>query len=232
MNYIGDELELFREARKWKSYYASILHQWIRGVVIEAGAGIGGSTPFLFNDAVESWNCVEPDARFRDALLAVEASLAEKAPVAIHIGKLRSLAGASADCILYIDVLEHIEDDGDELEYAASCLKPGGHIVVLAPAHQFLYSAFDRAIGHFRRYDRESIRACIPANCQLKGPWFLDSLGMALSLGNRLLLKQSAPTPTQIRFWDSWLLPISRLLDFLFRYSIGKTVVWVLERKG
>ena len=40
------------------------------------------------------------------------------------------------DCILYIDVLEHIENDRQELIEAKKRLKPGGRLIILAPAHQ------------------------------------------------------------------------------------------------
>ena len=65
--------------------------------------------------------------------------------------------------MLYIDVLEHIEHDLDELARAASHLAPGGHLVVLAPAHQALFSDFDRAIGHYRRYNRAGLQKLAPA---------------------------------------------------------------------
>jgi 2-polyprenyl-3-methyl-5-hydroxy-6-metoxy-1,4-benzoquinol methylase len=56
------------------------------------------------------------------------------------------------DTALYIDVLEHIRDDQTEVARVGRHLTPGGHLVVLAPAHQALYTLFDAAIGHFRRY--------------------------------------------------------------------------------
>ena len=46
-------------------------------------------------------------------------------------------AEAKFDAILYIDVLEHIEDDRAEMARAAARLKPGGALIVLAPAHPF-----------------------------------------------------------------------------------------------
>ena len=45
----------------------------------------------------------------------------------------------------YIDVVEHIKDDRGEMRRAAEWLRPGGHLVVVCPAHQLLFSAFDRA---------------------------------------------------------------------------------------
>jgi len=134
------------------------------------------------------------------------------------------------DTILYIDVVEHIEKDREELKRAASHLRPGGHLIVLSPAHQRLFSPFDAAIGHFRRYNRAMLRAISPAGLLLERMRYLDSAGMILSAANMLLLRQSMPTAAQLRFWDLCIVPISRVLDKLLLYSIGKTVIAVWRR--
>lgn len=55
-------------------------------------------------------------------------------------GTLEALAALAFDTIIYIDVLEHIEDDREELNRAASHLRPGGHLIILSPAHQKLFT--------------------------------------------------------------------------------------------
>ena len=134
------------------------------------------------------------------------------------------------DTILYIDVLEHIEDDAAELARSASHLRTGGHIIVLAPAHQHLYSPFDKAIGHFRRYSKGSLLAAAPPSLAPVEAFYLDAAGMALSLANRMLLRASMPTGGQILFWDRVVVPVSRLIDPVLARSVGKTVVaiWTL----
>ena len=133
------------------------------------------------------------------------------------------------DCILYVDVLEHIEDDRRELERASGHLAPGGSIVIVAPAHGWLYTPFDRAIGHFRRYSRTSLRAVVPDRLEVTHMGYLDSVGMLASLGNRLLLRSASPSRAQIRFWDRILVPISRIVDPWLLHRVGKSVVAVLR---
>ena len=55
--YIGTELELFAEARNWKSYLKRHFEPFIRGDVLEVGAGIGSTTAVLANSAARSWLC-------------------------------------------------------------------------------------------------------------------------------------------------------------------------------
>ena len=114
---------------------------------------------------------------------------------------------------------------------AAGLLRPAGHIVVLSPAHQFLFSKFDSSIGHYRRYNRNLLLACSPATCRLEAMFYLDCAGVFLSLANRHLLGQDLPSAKQIQTWDNYVVPISRVLDAVFGHQIGKTLVGVWASK-
>jgi hypothetical protein len=61
---------------------------------------------------------------------------------------------------------------------------------------------------------------------------YLDCAGLILSVANMLLLRQSMPTKAQLRFWDHWIVPISRVLDKLLLYSVGKTIIAVWATYG
>ena len=113
---------------------------------------------------------------------------------------------------------------------AARRLAPGGNLVVLAPAHQFLFSAFDAAIGHYRRYNAGSLAALAPPGCRLRTTRMLDAAGFFASLANAALLRSSMPSPGQIKMWDGCLVPISRVLDRCTGHRFGKTVIAVWER--
>jgi len=226
--YVGNELDLFLHARHWKAYWISHVRSWIRGDVLEVGAGIGANTVQLQNPEVRSWCCVEPDPRL---VIQLEAATRDVKPCTIRCGTLEALSGRSFDCIVYIDVLEHIEDDRSEMARAAQLLRPGGHIVVLSPAHQFLYSPFDAAIGHYRRYDKNTLRACTPAECKVDVLQYVDSCGIMTSLANRALLRQANPTLKQILFWDRHVVPVSRIMDPLLGFRLGKSIVGVWTRR-
>jgi SAM-dependent methyltransferase len=62
------------------------------------------------------------------------------------------------DFLLMFDVIEHIEDTRPFIESATYHLKPGGYVLVNVPALQTLYSKFDSATGHHRRYNRSLLR--------------------------------------------------------------------------
>lgn len=87
--------------------------------------------------------------------------------------------------ILYIDVLEHIEDDKEELKKASCHLKPGGYLIILSPSLQILYSTFDAGIGHFRRYTKKSLKSILPSSLKIERLLHLDTIGLLVSMGNR-----------------------------------------------
>jgi SAM-dependent methyltransferase len=220
--YPGRELEIFAHAENWKAYWHSRIRGWIRGDVLEVGAGLGVNTKLL-RGAENSWLCLEPDAQLGSTLQRNVAAL----NCEVSFGTIADVADRRFDTILYIDVLEHIESDRDELANAANLLKPGGHVIVLSPAHQYLFSEFDASIGHFRRYNKSLLSGCSPRNCRMDSMFYLDSVGMAASLMNRWVLRQSMPSLAQIKSWDTYIVPVSRLLDPLLGYGVGKTIVGV-----
>ncbi len=226
--YPGNELELFAQATRWKSYYARTLRRYLHGDVLEVGAGLGGTVRFLCHSGARSWTCLEPDATLAERLtLSLDADPLP-VPTEVRIGTVAALADSDRfDTATYIDVLEHIADDAEELTRVLRFIRPGGALVVLAPAHQWLFSPFDAAIGHYRRYTAKALANLRPAGGYLKSKFYLDSIGLLASIGNRLLLKSSMPTPGQIAIWDRCMVPLSRWLDPLLGYRVGKTVVGV-----
>ncbi len=65
------------------------------------------------------------------------------------------------DGIILLDVLEHIDDDTQFLKTAIQHCKNGGKIIVNVPAHQWLFSDYDKAVGHKRRYSIESLKSLL-----------------------------------------------------------------------
>jgi SAM-dependent methyltransferase len=232
--YVGTELEIFREAHNWKGYWSRRIAPFTAGRVLEVGAGIGANTPFLANPSVTHMLLLEPDSRFAAPLSDAARSIGQPdLRVENRIGTVVDLAASERfDTILYVDVLEHIEDDRGELAAAATHLAPGGHLVVLAPAFQWLYSPFDRAVGHYRRYTVSMLRSLTPPSVALISSSYLDGPGALLSLGNRLLRRQTTATRGQVLFWDRNIVPIATVTDVLTRRIVGRSVVCIWRARA
>lgn len=229
-SYEGSELDLFSGASNWKNYWSSIIKPLLGPSVLEIGAGIGATAKLFANCKVEKWMAIEPDISLVNRIKQDCKQSKYPDNFEVHAATSGTLSGDyKFDTILYIDVLEHIQDDKSELNHIARLLKSGGRIIILSPAHEYLYTPFDRAIGHFRRYNRKTILAVKPEGLRVESVFYLDSLGMLASLGNRLLLKSEKPTEGQIQFWDKRLVPVSRIMDKLVLNSIGKSIIGVFQ---
>lgn len=229
LHYPGKDIQLFAEAKNWKQCVSNKIQPRLGQRVLEVGAGIGGMTRYLDRGESSEWVCLEPDARLLSQLQRslLSGDLPDNCQP-VH-GTIFDIAQAETfDSILYIDVIEHIENDTAELQRASEHLRPGGALILLAPAHQLLYSPFDRAIGHARRYSKKRIEAVSPPQLQLTKLCYLDSAGLLATFANRFILRQDTPSIHQIRFWDHSPEACSRWLDPLLRYSIGKSLfaIW------
>jgi SAM-dependent methyltransferase len=126
--------------------------------VLEVGSGTGNITQFLCaegrevmaTDVVMSYRRgLERMFSDHPKVRVDKFDLTAKAPDAFVANPF--------DSIVCLNVLEHIEDDLFALEQMRDSLAPGGSLALLVPAHQLLYGAFDRAVGHYRRYAKREL---------------------------------------------------------------------------
>jgi ubiquinone/menaquinone biosynthesis C-methylase UbiE len=228
-NYAGSELDLFASVHHWKAYLLKMLAPYIRGHILEVGAGIGTNTKLFSHLDWKSWTCLEPDASLVHEVTN-KTSLFQNKSYTVITGTIESIpADQHFDTVLYLDVLEHIEEDRQQLEKCRMMLQPGGRIVVLAPAHQWLFSHFDKSIGHFRRYNKQTLSELCPKDMKVLGTSYLDTVGMLASAANRFLLKKDLPKPSQLQFWDRVMVPLSKVIDPILKYRFGKTILAVYE---
>jgi 2-polyprenyl-3-methyl-5-hydroxy-6-metoxy-1,4-benzoquinol methylase len=126
--------------------------------VLEVGSGTGNITQFL---------CAEGrEVMATDVVPSYcnELKLLFGANPNVRIGKFDLTANAPEDfvadpfdSVVCLNVIEHIENDLFALAQIRDSLAPGGNLALLVPAHRFLYGAFDRAVGHFRRYEKREL---------------------------------------------------------------------------
>jgi hypothetical protein len=65
------------------------------------------------------------------------------------------------DAVVLLDVVEHVDDDRAFVGDLVAGLDPGAVLIATVPALPSLFSAWDEAMGHHRRYTRRSLRAVV-----------------------------------------------------------------------
>lgn len=115
-------------------------------------------------------------------------------------------AGSEVDLALLMDVLEHTPDDRAVLRETASHVAPGGHVFITVPAGEWLFSAHDRFLGHYRRYSLGSLRATIAAVPELEIVdlhYFYASV-LAIAAPWRLARRGAARPSSDLRPLPAW----------------------------
>jgi hypothetical protein len=225
--YVGDELELFENVKNWKKYVSELIYAVVKDskLVVEIGSGIGANAPYLLAIS-DDYIGIEPDEK-----LVKQARL--KFPAGHFVwgfsSKLDSVTNP-IDLICYIDVLEHIEFDQLEVDCASKYLQSGGFIAVLVPAHNFLFSKFDKSVGHFRRYDAVKILELVPDGFDVVYLKQLDVLGGLISLLSKFSPGSRHLTKRNVTLWDN-LIPASRIIDKIIKNKFGKSLLLIMKNR-
>jgi 2-polyprenyl-3-methyl-5-hydroxy-6-metoxy-1,4-benzoquinol methylase len=145
----------------------------------------------------------------------------------------------SYDVVFLFDVIEHVEDVRGLLASAIRHLRPGGHLFINVPALQALFSAYDVAAGHLRRYSRKTLEAELSGLPCRPGPTHYWGFGLLPLLVARRLLVGRQPTEATIRtgfrppsrLVNQALKAISKIELRLLKYTpLGTSVMGVARR--
>lgn len=236
VEYIGKDLEAMDLAENYHNWILSIIKPYLGKHLVEVGAGTGAFSRLLLTTMPETLSLVEPSAMFetlKDKISGADVSTTIRyfhdvfVDVADQIKEVQS-----PDSIIYINVLEHVEDDSAELATIYRTLEQNGRLCIFVPAQPFLYSEFDKHLGHFRRYrEGDLVQKCREAgfkkislsrNFDLPGifPWFVK-----YRLFKSLTMEQNG-----VRFYDKHIVPVTKWLESSIHPPIGKNLLVIAEK--
>ena len=229
MKYLNEVLEFFDISDNYRSYQIELFENYVGKEILEVGAGRGKIIEILAQNSEKQFTLLELDKNFFDILN----NKFNSKNIKVLEERTQNIKENKFDTIFYLDVIEHIEDDRFELDTAYNLLKKNGHLIIIVPAFQILFSKFDQRVGHFRRYRKEFFkRYSEEKNLKIKKLVYFDFLGFFIILFSKLLnLTNSKKTTLGIKIWN-FLIPLSRLIDKITFHSIGKSIVCIYEKKG
>jgi glycosyltransferase involved in cell wall biosynthesis/predicted SAM-dependent methyltransferase len=223
-------LQSMRRARGLNRWILSRFRSYLGARVLEAGAGIGNFTELLLDR--ERLVSVDNDplyiemAEWRlghlENVRTVQADLADPATYV-------NLKGERIDTIVCLNVLEHIGPDEEVLRAYYDLLEPGGHAIILVPAHPWLYSPCDEALGHVRRYTQPELHTKIQrAGFEVVMMEEFNRMGVPGWWFNKWLGRRDL-NPRQMRLFET-LLPLAKGMEAL-KLGRGLSLIGV-GRKG
>lgn len=225
-NYPETATERFDKANFHIRYCLSNIKKFIKGDILEVGAGCGSFTRNYYEPSLKSITLTDTDKK---NILTLNDIFQNKKNIKV-LNKPVSEIENKFNTIMYLHVLEHIEDDIKEIEEATKKLAKGGYLIIMAPAHQKIYSNLDKAVGHFRRYEKDFFHKKFNFLTLTKFK-FLDSMGYLLYLLNRIFFKKETfPSNFKIFLWDKIFTPITIIFDFITNYKFGKCIISIYKK--
>ena len=205
-------LESLSGAPSISKWYFEQFQPYLGDSVLEAGCGAGNLTNHLID--ADHLTALDIDDRHVDR---VDKRFGHLDNVEVTSGDLddpdtfASLT-RTYDSVLCVNVIEHLEHPEVAAKGFAQVLGSGGHAMVLVPAHDWLFSAADEALGHTRRYDRESLTELMEnAGFELVEIREFNRLGVLGWLINKALGRTTIGK-LQARMFGL-LLPLARLIE-------------------
>ena len=206
-------LQSMRRARGLNRWILEQFRPFIGTRVLEAGCGIGSFTELLLDR--ERLVCVDNDPLYIEMLTWRFGHLENVRTLKTDLADSASyehLKSERIDTIICLNVLEHIKEDERVLRGYYDLLEPGGHAIVLVPAHMWLYGPCDEAIGHERRYTQTELHTKMQAaGFEIVQMGEFNRLGVPGWWLNKMLGRRDL-NPRQMRLFE-WLLPLAKGME-------------------
>ena len=202
--------------------------KYLSGQILEIGCGIGNFSKYLLKYGKLTAMDINKDY-IKEAKKKVDGQ-ADVGFGDIEDGKY-FFGGRIFDTVVCLNVLEHIKDDAKVLKNIYKLLAPGGILILLVPAHPFLYTIIDESIGHFRRYDREKLKKMLKISgfeiSKIRNLNFIGSIGWYMA---GRLFKDRQVSESKIKIFNL-ISPIFLLLEDIFEPPIGTSILVIARKK-
>jgi|TARA_B110000211_G_scaffold228909_1_gene285872 2-polyprenyl-3-methyl-5-hydroxy-6-metoxy-1,4-benzoquinol methylase len=227
MNYSGWELNFFDKSKNFRNYQFSLIKKYLKNKILEIGPGNGTMVDQYISKYFSDISVSEIDKKLNKKLVK---TFKNKKNVKIYKKKINEFKN-KFNSIIYSDVIEHIKDDKKEIKFALKRLNKNGHLIIMVPAFQYLYSEYDKSIGHYRRYKKSFFVNFAKKNkIKLVKILYFDSIGfMFLLLGKLINTKNKKSVGLGAFIWNL-LVPLSRVIDKVIAHSVGKSVLCVYRK--
>jgi 2-polyprenyl-3-methyl-5-hydroxy-6-metoxy-1,4-benzoquinol methylase len=230
--YESNDLESMLFAHNYYDWIISLFRNYIGKRVLEVGAGCGNFTEYILREKVEQITSIEPSKNLAPQL---DAKFSEHPKVKVSNCFLNGYDrkdDEDFDTIFYINVLEHVEHDTEEIILASQHLKDGGHMLIMVPALPMIYGELDKEFGHFRRYMKTELANKVKqANLNIVKMGFMDIAGILPWWFVYKVMGVKKLSARSVKIYDRLAIPICRFMEQILHVPIGKNLFLIAERE-
>ena len=226
IHYPGWELKYFDKSNNFRNYQLSLIKKYLKGKIAEVGPGNGGNL-FGYLNFPKKIDLYEPS---KNLFFNLKASFKKNKKINFF-NKTFDKSKKKYDAILYLDVLEHIKNDRIEIIKAIKLLKKDGYLIINVPAFSFLYSEFDKDVGHFRRYSKSDFKKVLVGLDFKKVNYvYYDTIGFLLSLMSKIFITNYKRNfEKKLKLWDS-MIWVSKIFDLITFRFFGKSLLVIIKK--
>jgi SAM-dependent methyltransferase len=226
--YPGKELEAMSFAINYHQWIVDELAPFFGRTMVEVGAGKGDLSAMLIRKGLKQLYAFEPSLNLFPSLRAKAEGLSQV--TAINEFFKPDFVPEAFDSLLYINVLEHIEDDCAELFSAYRALPIGGYLLLFVPALSWLFSNVDRSAGHFRRYYKKALVKMVEqTGFRVERVRYFDLAGIIPWYVNFVLLRNTFSAGS-VALYDRLIVPPMRVFEKKITPPIGKNILLVARK--
>ncbi len=227
-----DTLKTIALANHFNEWMYKTIKPFCKGKILEIGSGLGNISEFFLHDEasiflsdIRQGYCDTLKMRFEDSksLAGIELIDLVDPEFETRFHKLLN----SFDTVFALNVVEHIYDDELAVANCRKLLKPGGSLIILVPAYQWLFNSFDRELEHYRRYTRTGLNEVLRSSgLEIAHSQYFNAAGMAGWFISGKLQRNSILPKDQIKLFNKLVL-FFKLFDKLIFNSFGLSAISV-----
>jgi len=228
----GEEnLRAIAEADKFNEWMYQQVVPHCTGKILEIGSGIGNISYFFDRDGMDI-DLSDIREQYRSYLkksfekrAVLDMDIVADGFIEMHGDKL-----GTYDAVFALNVVEHIKDDELAIENMIKLLKPGGKIIILVPAYQWLYNGFDVALEHFKRYTKSRLLGIFPTTgAKLIRSWYFNFAGIFGWFLVGSVMKKKLIPESNMKLYNV-LTPIFKIADKVVLNKMGLSVIAVYQK--
>ncbi|MFI5185553.1 MAG: class I SAM-dependent methyltransferase [Chitinophagales bacterium] len=230
-------LQLIAKADRFNHWMYLEFKSQLKGEVLEAGSGIGNISQLVIKDGLNitlsDYNneyCEWLKKKF-DGISNVKGIIRIDL---LHPDFRTVYSGLKEkfDSIFLLNVIEHLADDCRAIANCHFMMKPAGHLIILAPAYQWLYCRLDKELGHYRRYTTKTIKKILEKeNFIIQKVNHFNFLGMWgwLLLGK--VFQKKKLSGNEMELFNS-IVPLAKVLDQITFKKMGLSIIGTAMKKN
>lgn len=181
--------------------------------ILDVGAGSAFFSKYLLEHThAQSARCIDPNYNVDDSLSIDGKPL---------IRQRKAPETFDEQLVLMMDVLEHIPDDVHFLKDYVSRAQPGTCFLITVPASQFLWSAHDVYLGHYRRYVLSQLEKTVgDSGLIIQNSAYYFAAIFPIAAATRLMTKhgqKQEPASSQLKIHRPW---VNRLLTTICQLEL------------